>query len=223
MNTWRVLWRSTVGKKAVMALTGIILFGWLLLHLGGNLLVFAGPAASPVPAIDRYGAALHERPWLLWPMRFFLLLAAGLHLAAAVPLARRARYARGTRSRSQSPQVADLAAHTMRAGGVLLACFIGFHILHFTTGTLHPAFVMGGVRHNLVSGLRVPAVAAIYLGAVTVLALHIGHGLYSARRSLGLTRPAAPAPRRLLSLAVALALWAGFGVIPLAVIGGVLR
>ncbi len=218
MNTLRVLWRSTVGKKAVMALTGVVLFVWLLLHVGGNLLVFAGPHV-----VDGYGAALHARPWLLWPMRIGLLLAAGLHIAAAVPLARRARQARGPREVRPGLEAATLAAHSMRIGGVLLAGFIVFHVLHLTAGILHPAFIAGGVHHNVVAGLRVPAVAAIYLGAVTVLALHAAHGLFSARRSLGLTNPSKQAPRRLLSVAAAVALWAGFSVIPLAVLYGALR
>lgn len=218
MHTLRELWRSTVGKKAVMALTGVVLFGWLLLHVSGNLLVFAGPQV-----MDGYGAALHARPWLLWPMRVGLLLAVGLHIAAAVPLAQRAHKARGSRYVRPRLEAATFAAHTMRIGGVLLAGFIVFHVLHLTSGTLHPAFIAGGVHHNLVAGLRVPAVAAIYLGAVTVLALHVAHGLWSARRSLGLENPSPRAPRRLLSAAAALALWVGFSVIPLAVLCGALR
>src|SRR5262245_61190632 len=110
MNTLRALWRSTVGKKAIMALTGIVLFVWLLLHVCGNLLVFAGPAAPPI--IDRYGAALHARPWLLWPMRIGLLLAAGLHVAAAAPLVQRARRARGARYARPGLDAATFAAHS---------------------------------------------------------------------------------------------------------------
>lgn len=218
MKTLRVLWRSTVVKKAVMALTGVVLFVWLLLHVSGNLLVFAGPQV-----VDGYGAALHERPWLLWPMRAALLLAVGLHIAAAVPLARRAREARGRRYVKPRLQAATFAAHTMRIGGVLLAGFIVFHLLHLTSGTLHPAFIAGGVHHNLVAGLRVPAVAAIYLGAVTVLALHLAHGLFSARRSLGLRNPSRQGPRRLLSAAAAVVIWVGFSVIPVAVLYGAVR
>lgn len=244
MNTLRVLWRSTVGKKAVMALTGVLLFGWLLLHVAGNLLVFAsasGPAlatqpaatalpgygsgsiAVSVPPIDSYAQALHSRPWLLWPMRLGLIMIVGLHIAAAVPLAQRARRARGLRPITRRPEAATLAAHTLRIGGVLLAGFMVFHVLHLTIGTLHPAFIAGSVHHNLVSALRVPAVSAIYLGAVTILALHLAHGLFSAQRSLGLISDSASEPRRLFSRSVALLVWAGFGAIPLAAWCGVLR
>ena len=125
MNTLRVLWRSTVGKKAVMALTGVVLFVWLLLHVGGNLLVFAGPHV-----VDGYGAALHARPWLLWPMRIGLLLAAGLHIAAAVPLARRARQAR-----QRSGAAHELAAAEVRDGLAettleLITLDLPLHFLH---------------------------------------------------------------------------------------------
>ena len=165
--------------------------GAFLVEKGG------GGCGRRVSHADGYGAALHARPWLLWPMRIGLLLAAGLHIAAAVPLARRARQARGPREVRPGLEAATLAAHSMRIGGVLLAGFIVFHVLHLTAGILHPAFIAGGVHHNVVAGLRVPAVAAIYLGAVTVLALHAAHGLFSARRSLGLTNPSKQAPRRL--------------------------
>jgi succinate dehydrogenase / fumarate reductase, cytochrome b subunit len=217
MNTLRVLWRSTVGKKAVMALTGVVLFVWLLLHISGNLLVFLGPSV-----IDGYAAALHARPWLLWPMRIGLLAAVGLHVTAAVQLARRARKARGQRRRMRL-EVATLGARTMRWGGALLAAFIVFHLLHLTTGTLHPQFVAGGPHHNMVSGLRVPAVAALYLLAVTAVALHVSHGLWSARRSLGWKSPAHAPPRRLFSISLAIVLGVGFAVIPLAVLSGLLR
>lgn len=218
MNTWRVLWRSTVGKKAVMALTGVVLFVWLVLHLSGNLLVFWGPAV-----VDSYGAALHSRPWLLWPMRIVLLGAVGLHVCAALQLAQRARQARAEHIGKRRLEVATWSARTMRWGGLLLAAFIVFHLLHLTSGTLHPAFITGGVYHNVVSGLALPGIAALYLVAVTVVALHLAHGLRSARRSLGLASPATTQSRRLLSTMVAMALWVGFALIPLAVVGGFLR
>lgn len=218
MNTLRVLWRSTVGKKAVMALTGVVLFVWLVLHLSGNLLVFLGPAV-----VDSYAATLHARPWLLWPMRVGLLVALGLHVTAAVQLAQRARHARAQHIGKRRLEVATWSARTMRWGGALLLAFIVFHLLHLTSGTLHPAFVAGGAYHNMVSGLAVPGIAALYVAAVTVVALHLAHGLRSARRSLGLASPSATATRRLLSTTVALALWAGFALIPLAIITGLLR
>lgn len=220
MNTLRALFRSSVGQKAVMALTGVFLFGWLLLHLLGNLLVFAGPAA-----LDGYGALLHSHLELLWPMRAALLGAAFLHVTAAWRLTARARRARAARYAMQRREVATVASRTMRWGGGLLLLFVVFHLLHLSTGTVHPEYVDGSVYHNVVSGLRPKAVALFYLCSVTALGLHLAHGLWSSRRSLGLLKPKSQpaALHRRFSATVALLLALGFGAIPLAVLCGWLR
>lgn len=219
MQSLRLLWRSTVGKKAVMALTGMFLALWLLAHLAGNLLVFAGPAT-----MDEYGAALHSRPWLLWPMRLALLGAVGLHAVAAWQLSRQASRARPQRYARRQLQEATLASRLMRVGGVMLALFLPLHLLHLTWGTIHPAFQVGAVYHNVVAGLRSPAVAAAYIAALIALGLHLDHGLWSWRRSLGLVplRPTAQPLRRPVARLVAVAVWLGFVSIPVAAMLGLL-
>src|SRR4051794_28348435 len=110
---------STVGLKAAAALSGVVLWGWLALHLAGNLLMFAGPAAT-----DHYAALLHGKGALLWLARTILLAGAGTHTPATIALARRARRARPTVARRWA------ASRTMRVGGVLLLAFVVFHLLH---------------------------------------------------------------------------------------------
>jgi succinate dehydrogenase / fumarate reductase cytochrome b subunit len=219
---WRTtvlrLFASTVGKKAVMALTGVFLGLFVLAHLLGNLLAFAGPAA-----INGYGAALHGRPWLLWPLRAALLAAAGLHTVAAWQLSLRAHRARPQGYAVHRLKMATWSARAMRLSGVLLLGFVVFHLLHLTWGVGHPAFVAGAVYHNVVVGLGVPAVALFYLAGVAALALHLDHGLSSLWRSLGLSPLDDSAPRHKLARAVALAVGLGFAAIPLAVLFKVLR
>jgi succinate dehydrogenase / fumarate reductase cytochrome b subunit len=111
----------------------------------------------------------------------------------------------------------------MRWGGVLLLVFIVYHILHFTTGTVHPDFVRGQVYDNLVTGLRVPAVAVFYLLAMLALALHLSHGAWSLFQTLGLTHPRLERGRRGLAVVLAIVVPAGFAAIPLAVLLGWLR
>lgn len=214
MERLRVLWRSTVGKKAVMALTGIFMALWLVAHLLGNLLVFAGPAV-----VDGYGAALHDRPWLLWPMRLALIAAVALHAFAAWQLSRQAQEARPQGYTLRRLTEATVAGRLMRVGGGALALFIPLHLLHLTWGAIHPAFQSGAVYHNVVAGLRSPLFAVGYIVALTLLGLHLDHGLWSWRRSLGLVplRPTAGPLQRPLSRLVAALIWLGFISIPVAV------
>lgn len=218
MRTLAVLWHSTVGKKVVMATSGGLLWAWLCAHLAGNLLIFSGQ-----PAIDGYSALLHSRPGLLWAMRGGLLFLAALHGVAAVQLVRRAQRANVARAVPRRLQVATLSTRTMRWSGALLAGFIVFHLLHLTLGTVHSTFQAGAVYHNLTTGLRSPVVALIYLFAVSLLALHLRHGLSAARRSLGgMASDQRPQPGWIAAL-VAVGIWLGFAVVPLAVLAGVLR
>jgi succinate dehydrogenase / fumarate reductase cytochrome b subunit len=211
--------RSSVGGKVLLAGSGCVLVGWLALHMLGNLGVFSGAAA-----FDGY-AALLRRAWpLLWLARIALVAAAVVHVALAISLVRRARRARGaTRARAAS-RSATLASRTMVASGALLLAFIAFHLLHMTFGSVHPAFVPGGVHHNLVTGLSAPALRLVYVAASALLGLHLFHGLYALPRSLGLVAHAGgPRRRRPVALAIALALSLGFALVPLAISIGALR
>src|SRR5262245_10247344 len=137
--SWSSGWsfgRSTVGRKALAALSGLMLAVWVALHLLGNLTLFAGPAAA-----DGYAAALRRAPLLLWAARAGLIAAAIVHVATVASLARTGRAARPRRTEHHADaRPARLAARAMRAGGVLLLIFIAYHLLHLTFGVVHPAF-----------------------------------------------------------------------------------
>ncbi len=211
-------WRSTVGKKVVMAATGLIMVAFVIGHVAGNLLVFAGPER-----INAYSAFLHGTGELLWIVRLVLLTALLLHIISAYQLTRIDMRARPAPYARRDPQVSTLAARTIRWGGVVLLVFIVFHLLHMTTGTVHPDFVRGDVYSNVVVAFRVWPVTLFYLLAMAALGLHLYHGTWSAFRALGLVRPSAHPLRRRATAAVAILVAAGFAAVPLAVLLGLLR
>lgn len=218
MNPVLALWRTSVGKKAVMAVTGIIMVAYLITHVLANLLVFQGP-----DRINAYSRFLHGTGWALWAARLVLLVAVGLHIVAAVQLAVRSRAARPARyAAGRDSQVSTVASRTIRWGGVLILVFLVYHILHFTLGTVHPSFVEGDPYHNVVAGFGNPIVVLFYELALAAVGLHLYHGIWSSGRSLGMSGPSPRPLKRQLALVLALLVWAGFAIIPLAVYGGML-
>ncbi len=210
---------STIAAKAVMAVTGIILVAYILGHVAGNLLIYRGPQA-----INAYGALLHRSLPLLWAVRIVLLVAVLLHIAAAIWLTRTSRAARSVSYARREPQNATLASRTMRWGGLALALFVIYHILHFTTGTLHRApFREGDVYANVVSAFRLWWVSAIYIVAMVFLGLHLYHGIWSSGKTLGVQRATGHPFRRRVATVVAVAVWIGFTSIPVAVLAGLIR
>jgi succinate dehydrogenase / fumarate reductase, cytochrome b subunit len=205
-------WASTVGKKAVMAVTGILLVLFVIGHMLGNLQMFLG-----AEAMNRYAAFLRSTGELLWLARAGLLLAAVLHITAAVQLTLINRRARPEGYARQEPTVSTWASRTMRLGGVVLAAFLVYHLGHLTFGTFHPAFSATGVYGNVIIGFRSPWVVLFYVVAMVFLGLHLFHGAWSGVRTLGLAKPTPNPLHRRVALWVAVAVWAGFTVIPLAV------
>jgi|HubBroStandDraft_6_1064221.scaffolds.fasta_scaffold28302_4 succinate dehydrogenase / fumarate reductase cytochrome b subunit len=218
MHTLRELWGSTVGRKALAAVSGLLLWIWVTLHVLGNLTLFSGPAAA-----DGYAAVLHRAPGWLWAARVGLAAAAAVHVAAVASLARAGRAARPRHEARAARRASTAAARSMRVGGALLLAFVGYHVAHLTLGLAHPGFRPGHVYDNVVGGLRTPWIAGVYAAAAALLGLHLFHGLWAAVRSLGVRPDAAAGSRRpavaLLSAAVA----AGFAAIPIAVLAGWLR
>ena len=210
-------YRATIGKKVVMAITGIILAGWIVGHLLGNLLVFRGPAA-----LNEYAALLKRNMALLWALRAALLVTVLLHITAAVQLVRQERASRPVAYARQVPQASTFASRTIRWGGLVIAVFVVYHLLHFTTGTLHPSFSHGDVYSNMISGLGVPWVAAIYLVAVAALGLHLHHGMWSIFQTLGISSPMVTGLRRRVAIAIAGIVYIGFTSIPIAILFGLL-
>jgi succinate dehydrogenase / fumarate reductase cytochrome b subunit len=211
-------WSSTIGTKVVMAVTGIVLVGYILAHVTANLLIFAGAAA-----IDAYAAKLRTLPVMLWGVRILLLASVVLHVVAATQLAVRARAARPTPYHRFEPQTSSAASRTMRWGGVALLLFLVYHILHFTTGQAHPDFIHLAPYHNVTTAFRVWWVAAIYIAAMFALAMHLYHGTWSMFQTLGIEHPRVNPARRRLATAIAVLVPLGFVTVPIAVLFGVIR
>lgn len=201
-----------------MAVTGLIMIGFLISHVLGNLQVFAGPLK-----INAYAAALRRFGALLWLARAGLLVALILHVIAAYQLTRRKQLARPVGYAERDPQVSTFASRTIRWGGVLLFVFIVLHLLHFTFGTLHPAFDHKDVYGNIVVGFQQWWVVLLYLIAMVGLGLHLYHGTWSSLRTLGLTKGSSHPLRRRATAVLAWAIYLGFSVIPIAVFAGLVR
>lgn len=219
MERLRSFWESTIGKKMVMAVTGLMLVAFTVAHMAGNLQAFVGPER-----FDAYARLLHgPLVELVWAQRVVLLLAAVLHIVAATQLTLRNRAARPVGYSVKEVQAATWAARTLRVGGVILLVFIVYHLLHITTGTLHPDFRPGEAYHNLIAGLRSPVVAWFYLLAMGALALHLFHGVWSSVRTLGAAQPTPTPFKRRAALALAVIVAGGFALVPVAVMLGMLR
>jgi len=211
---------STIGRKAVMAITGVMLVGFVIGHMLGNLQIYVGPAA-----LDAYGALLREmlHGTGLWIVRVALLGAVGLHIWAAWSLTRSGWRARPVGYRLMRHQASTYASRTMRWSGPILALFVVYHLLHLTVGSAHPSFEEGRVYHNVVAGFSVWPVSAFYILAMLALGGHMYHGVWSLTQTLGLSHPRYDRWRRTLAATITLAVVAGNISIPVAVLSGLVR
>ena len=208
---------STVGRKVVMAVTGLVQIGFVFVHMIGNLQLYAGPAA-----LDHYAVFLHTflHGAGIWIFRGVMLVAVGLHVWAATMLTLENWAARPRGYRLWKAKDSTFASRTMLWGGVMLALFIAYHLLHFTIGSVHPDFRPGEVYHNVVTGFRVWYVSAIYIVAMIMLGLHLDHGVWSFAQTLGLQHPRYKRSLRALSRGFALLIVIGNVSFPIAVLAG---
>lgn len=224
-------WRSTLGKKAVMAVSGIVLFGYVLLHMIGNLKLYfpdyttgehAGESALNVYAgwLRDLGGPAMPHEGMLWLVRIVLIVAVVAHVWASWEVTRRSRGARTKRYEKVDRVEVDYAARTMRWGGVIILLFVIYHLLHLTTGQAHHDFVPGDVYHNVTAGFSVWWVSAFYIVANLLLGMHLYHGLWSMFQSLGWSRPAFNSWRRGFAATFAIVVTAGNVSFPLAVLTG---
>ena len=214
----RAAWQSTVGMKVLMALSAIVLVGYMLIHVLGNLLIFLGPVW-----INGYGALLHATGPLLWAARLIIFVALVVHVAAAVVLAARARHARPKPYAHLAPQVSTIASRTMQWTGVVLLLFAAYHVPQFTAGWWHPRFVSGDDYANVIRLFRQTILYAVYAVALVALGLHLYHGTWSMLRTLGVPLPARGPRRAGLTTAFTVFVTVGFVAILLAVAAGWLR
>lgn len=225
-------YRTTVGKKVVMALSGIVLVGFVIAHMIGNLKIFAGvDPASGSYKFDSYAIFLREfgqdlfgHMTLLWIARVTLVIAVILHAWSGIQLARLNRLAKPQGTHKARYRSANAASRTMLYGGLLLVVFIIYHLGHFTFGFTHfNGFAHGKVYANVWNGFQNPLVTGFYVLSMAFLSLHLYHGTWSMFQTLGVDSPGWNGGLRNLSKAVAVLLFLGFSVVPLAVSCGFLK
>lgn len=218
----RGLWATTIGKKTVMAVSGLLLVLFLLAHMLGNLKIFFGAADFDGYAawLRTIGEPVLRNTWFLWIQRAVLLVAVVAHVTAAVQLSIRDRRARPVRYAHRPRPRAAFATHTMRWGGVILALFVVWHVLDLTVGVVNPDFEAGRPYHNVVVDFQSWWVNLIYIAAVVALGLHINHGFWSAAQTLGVNRPARDLTIRAIGATLAFAITAGFVMVPVGVMTG---
>jgi succinate dehydrogenase / fumarate reductase cytochrome b subunit len=214
--------RTLVGKKVVMAVTGLLLLGFLVGHMLGNLKVFSGPDRFNAYAegLRAVGAPFLGHGQALVLVRVVLLAALVLHIWAAAAVTRASWRARPIGYRALEPVATTYAARTMRWGGVIIFAYAVYHLLDLTFGMVNPAFQPGDVYGNLVASFHRVPVAVTYIAANLILGLHVYHGLWSAFQTLGLAGRPADRWRRGVAGTAAAALTLGYVAVPLAGLTG---
>ncbi|WP_460365723.1 succinate dehydrogenase cytochrome b subunit [Actinocorallia lasiicapitis] len=220
------LYRSTVGKKAIMAVTGGLMFLFILGHMIGNLKIFFGQTEFNAYAawLRTIGEpALHES-WFLWIQRVGLTLILVMHIGAATELTVRAKKARPVKYQHRQPVKGSYAARTMRWGGVIILLFIVWHILDLTVGTVNPGYVHGDPYRNVVADFQPDRwyITLFYAAAVIALGFHLRHGLVSAVQSLGRKNPKHAKNLNLAAASVAVLITIGFLAVPFSVTVGLI-
>jgi succinate dehydrogenase / fumarate reductase cytochrome b subunit len=213
-------WQTTNGKKAVMAVTGAILFLFIIGHLLGNLQIFDGRAR-----LNAYGAFLHNLGEVLWIVRGVMIAAVVLHIWATVQLWSLNRKSRPVAYKVKKSVASSYADRTMYWSGPIILAFVIFHLLEFTAGTIHPEsqFIDGDVYHNVVAGFQVWWVSAWYIFSLVLLGFHLRHGIWSMFQSLGLNHPRHTPMLKQAALWIAILITVGYISIPVSVLAGWVR
>ncbi|HYP15234.1 MAG TPA: succinate dehydrogenase cytochrome b subunit [Bryobacteraceae bacterium] len=208
-------YRTTLGKKAVMAVTGLVLFGFVITHMGANLLYFAGP-----DALNGYALKLRDVPPLLWGVRALLFVSVVLHIVASVQLARIQAAARPVGYIRKRNVGSTYAARTMMWSGPIIAAFLIYHLMHLTLGVGGLPFEHLRPYENLVAGFSNPAVSIAYIVAMTLLGMHLYHGVWSMFQTMGVAHPRYTPKLKFLAKAVTVLIVLGFISVPIAIMLG---
>jgi succinate dehydrogenase / fumarate reductase cytochrome b subunit len=213
-------WQSTNGKKVIMAVTGCMMFAFVIGHMLGNLQMFEAPEH-----INAYGHFLHNLGELLWIERGVMTLAIVLHIVTTVQLALRSRAARPVGYSRKDEISSSYASRTMYWSGPIVLAFIIFHLLHFTAGYIHPQaqFVEGDVYGNVVSAFKVWWVSLWYIFAVGLLCIHLSHGIWSMFQSVGLAGKRQTPLLKKAAQAIAILIFLGYSSIPISVYLGFVK
>lgn len=209
--------QSSIGKKVVVALTGLAMFGFVIGHLLGNLQMFQGPEK-----LNAYAHFLKNTKGLLWGTRVVMLTSIILHVLFTIQLRLRNRAGRPIAYERHEAQYSTVSARVMFWSGLYLMAYIIYHILHFTLG-VHPQFSPTDVYSNVIIGFSSWPVSLFYIVGMICLGLHLHHGVWSLFQTLGLNHPKYNAWRRCLSTTAAIIIPAGYISIPVAVLLGALR
>lgn len=211
-------WTATIGKKVVMAVSGAILFLFVVGHLIGNLQVFMG-----AKRFNDYAALLRIEPALLWAVRVVLLIMVILHIWASIQLALLNKLeARPVGYVKKKAIGSSYASRTMYWSGPIIAAFVIYHLMQFTWGIGGTPFDEGLAYQNLVRGFQVPVISIFYIIAMGLLMLHLYHGIWSMFQTLGVNHPRYTPMLRRLAQVVSIALFLGFSSIPFAVMTGLI-
>ncbi len=209
-------YQASIGKKAVMAVTGVVLFGYLVGHLAGNMQVYLGQEQ-----MDNYAAFLHSMPALLWGVRVLLLVCVAMHIVASIQLARLKQEARPVGYIKKKDAGSSYASRTMMWSGPIIAAFVIYHILDLTTGAANTMqFRELHAYENLVYSFRRIPVSGFYIFAMLLLGMHLYHGLWSMFQSMGFSHPRYTPVIKRAAAWVAILRVAGFISIPIAVLAG---
>ena len=223
------LYSTAVGKKYVMAITGIIGIGFVVMHMLGNLKVYLGVVDGRYD-IDVYGEYLREilvpilpRTWFLWIMRLVLIGALVLHVHAAYGLTVINRKARPVKYQSaRDYEIANFASRTMRWTGIIVLLFLFWHLADFTWGWANPGFERGAVYRNMDASLSRLPVAILYIVANIALGIHLFHGVWSLFQSMGWNNPRFNKWRRHLATGIATVIVVGNVSFPIMTLAGVI-
>jgi succinate dehydrogenase / fumarate reductase cytochrome b subunit len=217
------LFRTSIGRKLVVALTGVLLLGFLLAHMAGNLVILQGP-----DALNAYAAWMQGHP-LLWGLRLALLVIVAVHIVAAVGLARENRASRPVRYRHRPVLASFLPGRFMVVSGLLVLAFLVFHLLHLTArvvmpelGAMTDADGRVDVYRGVVLSFSDPLVAGFYLAALLLLGLHLLHAVESLFQTFGFNHESYQTLIRVLAPTLTLLIVAGFATVPLLVLAGML-
>ncbi|MFI9049786.1 succinate dehydrogenase cytochrome b subunit [Streptomyces sp. NPDC053427] len=216
-----LLWGSTVGKKTAMAVSGIVMLLYLVVHMLGNLKIFFGAGDFDAYAawLRTIGEPFLHHEWFLWIARVVLVVAVVTHAVAAYQLSRRDIAARPVKYAHKRKR-ASYATRTMRWGGIILGLFIVWHILDLTTLTVNPRAAAGHPYANVVATFSTWYGDVIYIAAMLALGLHVRHGFWSAAQTLGAGSAARDRVLKATANVLALLLTAGFISVPVAVMTG---
>jgi succinate dehydrogenase / fumarate reductase cytochrome b subunit len=213
-------WESSNGQKIIMAITGAILFLFVIGHMLGNLQVFEGP-----DKLNAYGRFLRDVPEILWAVRVVLLVSVALHIWSSVKLGTRKLKGRPVGYARKQEIASTYASRTMYWSGPIILAFVIYHLLHLTAGIVHPGFdfVEGDVYHNVVAGFEVWYVSAWYIFCMVLLGLHIRHGAWSMFQSVGINHPRHTPILKKAAAILAIVIVVGYISIPLSIVLGLVK